>query len=103
VDGSPHAKPSDFSDFYQAIHDQVLNKWSEPNLIDPTAIDPVVQIHVAKDGRVAPELVTLKRSSNNPAFDQSALEAARSMGYTLQPLPDGCPPDISITFNLHQQ
>jgi TonB family protein len=103
VDGSDHGKANDFQDFYQSIHDQVMSKWSVPNFVDDTAIDPVVQIHVDKDGRVPAELVTLKRSSNNPAFDQSALEAARGMGYTLQPLPDGCPPDISITFNLHQQ
>jgi TonB family protein len=103
IDGSDHGKVNDFQDFYLSIHDQVMSKWSVPNFVDDTAIDPVVQIHVDKDGRVPAELVTLKRSSNNPAFDQSALAAARSMGYTLQPLPEGCPPDISITFNLHQQ
>jgi TonB family protein len=103
VDGSVNGKANNFQDFYNSIHDQVMSKWSVPNFVDDTAIDPVVQIHVDKDGRVPSELVTLKRSSNNPAFDQSALEAARGMGYTLQPLPEGCPPDISITFNLHQQ
>jgi TonB family protein len=103
VDGSTHGKTNDFQDFYASIHDQVMSKWSVPNFVDDTAVDPVVQIHVDKDGRVPAELVTLKRSSNNPAFDQSALEAARGLGYTLQPLPTGCPPDMSITFNLHQQ
>jgi TonB family protein len=103
IDGAAHVKQSDFADFYSSIHDQVMNKWTVPNAVDETAVDPVVQIHVDKDGRVPPDLVRLKRSSNNPAFDQSALEAARGMGYTLQPLPDGCPPDISITFNLRQQ
>jgi TonB family protein len=103
IDGSQHTKASDYSDFYQSIHDQVMNKWTVPNAVDETAADPIVQIHVDRDGRVPPELVKLLRSSNNPAWDQSALEAARSMGYTLQPLPDGCPPDISITFNLRQQ
>jgi TonB family protein len=101
--GSTHSTASDFADFYQSIHDQVMAKWSEPNLVDETAIDPVVQIHIDKSGRVPAELVKLLRSSNNPAFDQSAMEAARGMGRTLQPLPDGCPPDISITFNLRQQ
>ncbi len=103
INGAQHVKQSDYSDFYQAIHDQVMNKWTVPNAVDETAADPIVQIHVDRDGRVPPELVKLLRSSNNPAWDQSALEAARSMGYTLQPLPDGCPPDISITFNLRQQ
>jgi TonB family protein len=101
--GSTHSKANEFADFYQSIHDQVMTKWSVPNLVDDTAIDPIVRIHVEKDGRVPADRVTLERSSNNPAFDQSALAAARSMGYTLQPLPDGCPPDISITFNLRQQ
>lgn len=101
--GSTHAKANEFADFYQAIHDQVMSKWSSPNLVDETAIDPIVQIHIEKSGRVPADRVKLLRSSNNPAFDQSALAAARNMGYTLQPLPDGCPPDISITFNLRQQ
>ena len=101
--GSAHSRANEFADFYQSIHDQVMSKWSVPNSVDETAIDPIVRIHVDKDGKVPPDRVTLERSSNNPAFDQSALEAARSMGYTLQPLPDGCPPDISITFNLRQQ
>jgi TonB family protein len=103
VNGGEHTKSSDFSGFYQSIHDQVTEKWTVPNSVDQTAVDPIVQIHVDKDGRVPAGLVKLLRSSNNPAFDQSALEAARNMGSTLQPLPDGCPPDISITFNLRQQ
>ena len=100
--GETNAASSDFSGYYGSIREQVLNKWSVPNIVDATAIDPIVRIHVEKDGRVPPERVKLQRSSGNPALDQSALEAARTMGYTLQPLPDGCPPDISITFNLHQ-
>jgi TonB family protein len=103
IDGSDHGKANDFQDFYQSIHDQVTNKWSVPDFVDDTAVDPIVQIHIEKDGQVPADRVKLLRSSNIPAFDQSALAAARSMGYTLQPLPDGCPPDISITFNLRQQ
>ena len=60
----------------------------------------MVKIHVEKDGRVPPELVTLEQSSGNQAYDQSALDATRSLGYLLQPLPDGCPPDIHINFKL---
>jgi len=103
VNGDRHGHKNDFSAFYQSIHDQVMAKWSVPNAVDPTATDPVVHIHVEKDGRVPAELVRLEHPSGNPAFDQSALEAARGMHYTLQPLPDGCPPDMSIVFNLRQQ
>jgi TonB family protein len=103
INGAEHSRQSDYSDFYQSIHDQVMNKWSPPNLVDPTATDPVVQIYVEKDGRVPADQVKLLRSSNNSAFDDSAVAAARGMGYTLQPLPDRCPPVISITFNLRQQ
>jgi TonB family protein len=102
VNGSEHSRQSDFSDFYQSIHDQVMNKWTVPNVVDESVSAPVVQIHVDQDGRVPASRVALLRSSNNPAVDQSALEAARSMGYTLQPLPDGCNPDISITFDIRQ-
>jgi outer membrane biosynthesis protein TonB len=96
--GAPDGKANDFADFYASLRDQVMNKWSIPNLSDATAVDPIVRIHVEKDGRVPPESVTLERSSNNQVYDESALTAARSIGYTLQPLPDHCPPDISITF-----
>jgi outer membrane biosynthesis protein TonB len=93
-----HANP--FADFYASIQEQVMNKWTVPNLDDPQAVAPIVQIHVEKDGRVPPERVTLLTSSGNTAIDDSALATARSLGYLLQPLPDGCPPDISITFKL---
>lgn len=98
--GSTHARDNPFADFYLSLHDQVMSKWEHPNLTDETAINPVVMIHVEKDGRVPPEGVILKRSSGNPAYDDSAVAAAKSIGYTLQPLPDGCPPDVSITFKL---
>jgi TonB family protein len=99
-DGSDHSQANPYQDFYLMIHDKVMSQWQHPNLVDETAVNPVVQIHVEKDGRVPPELVTLEQSSGNPAYDQSALDAARSLGYLLQPLPDGCPPDISINFKL---
>lgn len=98
--GSDHTQANPFADFYASLRDQVMSKWTSPNLTDETAVNPVVQIHVEADGRVVPESVTLQRSSGNQSYDDSALAAARSIGYTLQPLPDGCPPDISITFKL---
>jgi TonB family protein len=102
VSGSHDSHASEFSDFYASIHDQVMNKWENPNIADPQAVNPVIQIHVEKDGRVPVEGVTLLQSSGNPTIDDSALAAARSLGYLLQPLPDRCPPDISITFKLAQ-
>jgi len=99
-DGSDHSQANQYQEFYLMIRDQVMSKWQHPNLQDELAINPVVKIHVEKDGRVPPELVTLEQSSGNPAYDQSALDAARSLGNLLQPLPDGCPPDISINFKL---
>jgi TonB family protein len=91
-----HANP--FADFYASIRDQAMNQWQSPNLSDENAVDPIVHIHVEKDGRVPPESVRLLQSSGNPAYDDSALAAAKNLGYLHQPLPDGCPPDISITF-----
>ncbi|MCE0484726.1 MAG: TonB C-terminal domain-containing protein [Methylacidiphilales bacterium] len=98
--GSANSHPNSFADFYAAIHDQVLSKWTPPNLADATTVNPIIRIHVEKDGRVPPELVTLIRSSGNSAYDDSAVSVAKSLGYLYQPLPDGCPPDIPITFNL---
>jgi TonB family protein len=77
-----------------------MDKWQNPDAADQQAVNPVVEIHVEKDGRVPADRVYLKSGSGNQAIDESALNAARSLGYTLQPLPDGCPPDISITFEL---
>jgi outer membrane biosynthesis protein TonB len=98
VNGSDHGKENKFADFYALLHDQVMQQWTLPNQVDDAAVNPVVEIHVEKDGRVPPELVYLKRSSGNPTYDESAVEAAKSLGYVQEPLPDGCPPDISITF-----
>jgi outer membrane biosynthesis protein TonB len=99
-DGSEHSQANPYQEFYNMIGDQIMSKWRHPNLQDEPAVNPVVKIHVEKDGRVPPELVMLEQSSGNPAYDQSALDVARSLGYLLQPLPDGCPPDISINFKL---
>ncbi|HEV3271777.1 MAG TPA: energy transducer TonB [Candidatus Methylacidiphilales bacterium] len=96
--GSDHSKASPFAEFYAMLHDQVMDQWVVPNLIDDSAVNPVVEIHVEKDGRVPPESVRLVQSSGNPAYDDSALTAAKGLGYLHEPLPDGCPPDISITF-----
>ena len=96
--GSDHAKANPFAEFYAMLHDQVMEQWTVPNLSDDSAVNPIVGIHVEKDGRVAPESVHLIQSSGNSTYDESALTAAKGLGYLREPLPDGCPPDISITF-----
>lgn len=98
--GSDNSRANPFADFYASIRDQVMSQWASPNLADETAVNPVVQIHVEKDGRVPVESVHLIQSSGNSAYDDSAVAAARGLGYLHEPLPDGCPPDIPITFKL---
>jgi len=98
--GSENAHANPFADFYASIRDQVMSQWQSPNLADETAVNPIVQIHVEKDGRVPVEGVHLIQSSGNSSYDDSALAAAKGLGYLHQPLPDGCPPDIPITFKL---
>jgi hypothetical protein len=102
ISGSADGHENSFSDFYASIHDQFMNKWQAPGTDDPNAAQPIIQIHVEKDGRVPPDRVVLLRSSGNAADDESALDAARSLGYLLQPLPDGCPPDITLNLKLTQ-
>ena len=99
-DGAEQSQANQFQDFYNSVRDQVMSKWEHPDVLDPSAVDPEVVIHVELDGRVPAESVMLTRSSGNQAYDDSALAAAKSLGYLLQPLPDGCPPDIHITFKL---
>jgi len=96
--GSANGHANDFAAFYAAIHDQVMGQWQTPNLVDQTVTNPIVRIHVEKDGHVPPESVQLIQSSGNPTYDDSAVAAAKSLGYLHEPLPDGCPPDISIIF-----
>jgi len=98
--GSANSHANPFQDFYNAIRDQVMSQWQSPNLTDETAVNPIVHIYVEKDGRVPPESVHLVQSSGNPTYDDSAVAAAKNLGYLHQPLPDGCPPDIPITFKL---
>jgi TonB family protein len=98
--GSANAHPNNFADFYAAIRDQVMSQWESPNLADETAVNPIVQIHVEKDGHVPPDSVQLIQSSGNSTYDDSAVAAAKGLGYLHEPLPDGCPPDIPITFKL---
>ena len=98
--GSANSHANPFQDFYDAIRDQVMSQWQSPNLADETAVNPIVHIYVEKDGRVPAESVHLIQSSGNPTYDDSAVAAAKSLGYLHQPLPDGCPPDIPITFKL---
>ena len=51
-----------------------MSQWESPNLADETAVNPIVQIHVEKDGRVPPESVHLVQSSGNPTYDDSAVD-----------------------------
>jgi TonB family protein len=98
--GSDNSHANPFADFYASIRDQVMSQWQSPNLADETAVNPIVQIHVEKDGRVPSESVHLIQSSGNPSYDDSAVAATKGLGYLHEPLPDGCPPDIPITFKL---
>jgi TonB family protein len=98
--GSENSHANSFADFYASIRDQVMSEWQSPNLADETAVNPIVRIHVEKDGRVPPESVQLIQSSGNSTYDDSAVAAAKNLGYLHEPLPDGCPPDIPITFKL---
>jgi TonB family protein len=61
--------------------------------------EPIVGMHVERDGRVPPESVHLIRSSGDPAYDEAAIETVKRLGYLHDPLPTGCPPDITIHFN----
>jgi outer membrane biosynthesis protein TonB len=98
--GSANSHANSFADFYASIRDQVMSQWESPNLTDETAVNPIVEIHVEKDGRVPPESVHLIQSSGNLTYDDSAVAAAKGLGYLHEPLPDGCNPDIPITFKL---
>ena len=96
--GSINSHQSQFAAYYLMIAQQVDDQWQIPNVAADMTSDPVVHIFVEKDGRVPPESVYLVKSSGNATYDDSAVSTAKNFGYLRQPLPDGCPPDISINF-----
>ncbi len=97
TDGAPNGHENNFQDFYNLIRDQVRDEWNSP--MTPAQTEPVVGIHVESDGRVPPESVHLIRSSGDSAYDQAAVDTVKRIGYLHEPLPHGCPPDITIRFN----
>jgi outer membrane biosynthesis protein TonB len=96
--GSANSHQNQFSDYYLMIAQQIDDQWLIPNVAAEMTSNPLVHIYVEKDGRVPPEKVYLMRSSGNSAYDDSAVSTAKNFGYLREPLPDGCPPDISINF-----
>jgi len=96
--GSSNSHQNQFSEYYLMIAQEVDDKWQIPNVAAEMTSNPVVHIYVEKDGRVPPESVYLVKSSGNSTYDDSAVATAKNFGYLREPLPDGCPPDISINF-----
>jgi len=95
--GQANGHANEFQDFYAMIRDQVRDAWNSP--MTPAQTEPVVGIHVEADGRVPAESVHLIRSSGDPAYDAAALDTVKRLGFLHEPLPHGCPPDITIRFN----
>jgi len=95
--GQANGHANDFQDFYALIRDQVRDAWNSP--MTPAQTEPVVGIHVEPDGRVPAESVHLIHSSGDPAYDAAALDTVKRLGFLHEPLPHGCPPDITIRFN----
>jgi outer membrane biosynthesis protein TonB len=96
--GSTNTRDSAFKAYYLMIAEQINEQWRIPNVASEMTSNPVVHIYVEKDGRVPPESVYLTQSSGNSIYDDSAVSTAKNFGYLREPLPDGCPPDISINF-----
>ncbi len=110
--GSPNGSPNGvvggvgqgtpFWWYYEHVHDRMYEAWEQPGEAvkwDKHKITTLV-IRVARSGEIVE--VRLKTPSGNPAMDQSALAAARSV-QRLQALPDGLGGttlDIPIDFQL---
>jgi TonB family protein len=99
ADGAPGGHANNFQDFYAMISNQIFDAWNASNASDSVQTEPIVRMHVERDGRVPPESVHLIRSSGDPAYDDAAIATVKSLGQLREPLPDGCPPDITIHFN----
>jgi outer membrane biosynthesis protein TonB len=95
-DGSTNGHANEFQDYYNLIRDQITEAWNSP--LVPADNDPIIGMRVEHDGTVSPESVHLIRSSGDPAYDDAALKTVRSLGRIPEPLPDGCPPDMSLDF-----
>ncbi|MEI9999496.1 MAG: energy transducer TonB [Verrucomicrobiota bacterium] len=97
--GAPNGSANRFQEFYELIAEQVHDEWNSPNVSSAVQAEPLVHIHVERDGRIAPGSVYLERSSGDPGYDQTAIETVKRIGQLREPLPEGCPPDITINFN----
>lgn len=97
--GSANSREDRFGEFYNLIAEQVHEEWNSPNMAGSVQAEPLVGIHVEKDGRVPVESVHLIRSSGDPSYDAAAVETVKRLNYLREPLPAGCPADISINFN----
>ncbi len=79
------------------IGQQIHEEWNSPMV--SVEMEPLVGMHVERDGRVPPESVHLIRSSGSPSYDDSAVATVKRLGFIREPLPEGCPPDMTINFN----
>jgi outer membrane biosynthesis protein TonB len=95
--GAPNGNTNRYQDYYDLIKQQIQQEWNSPMV--PVETDPIIGMHVERDGRVPPESVHLIRSSGNSAYDDSALATVRRLGSVQEPLPPGCPPDMTLNFN----
>jgi TonB family protein len=95
--GAPDGHKNKFQDFYDMIAEQVRDAWNSP--MSAAETEPIVSMRVERDGRVAPESVQLITSSGDAAYDDAAVATVKRLGYLHEPLPDGCPPVITIHFN----
>ena len=99
--GSPNGHSNNFQDYYSLIGNQVQDAWTSP--MSPPQNEPIVGMHVERDGRVVPESVHLITSSGDASYDQAAIDTVKRLGHIHEPLPDGCPPDITIRINPNPQ
>lgn len=82
--------------YLEKIHDRIYSRWVSPSA-DPT-LSVLIKIRIQKDGHVSD--VSLAKSSGNPAMDESAMLAAKSVKQ-LDPLPsviDDSFYDVPIEF-----
>jgi hypothetical protein len=101
--GSTNTRENAFKDFYLQIAQQVMDQWHNPSAIGNIPETPVgIHIYVEKDGHIRPGSVYLTRSCGNSVYDDSAIATVNSLGYLHEPLPEGCPPDISINVKPAQ-
>lgn len=77
------ASPGQFNAYYASVMRKLLSAWKPPSSVSSVSVPAEVKISIRKNGSITKR--ALMKSSGNPLFDRTVMDAARSI--TMLPRP----------------